>query len=325
MKKVQKQTGLFIAAVMLCTMLAGCKAEPDPNSGVYEGVSASMAGFEMDVSEVYENGVSFELKDGGKCVANLDGDTAKLKWKTDGDSIHFEGGGVELDGTIGNGDLKIINIMDTGMDLYLHCDELLHADEKSSDTSALSGSVLERLRDAKAGKDVYGGKTASVSSTDNGDDISGDSGSAIGGDMFINPDYESVTGEKYHGGGAYMLVPEGWTAFKMSDNQTRVIKGGTSADDYMNKASILIEWHPDASGSIDSSNMDDPIEISDLKLGDHNYNGVYGIVPGDWYSYMFIDEQDDGYILVSLSIPPDDNTYMLDADVQAIIASVRVK
>lgn len=168
MKNVQRKMTLIMTCVMLGGMLTACgKAEPDPNSGLYEAVSATMMGMEIDISDVYEDGVSFDLQDGGKCIANMDGETAKIKWTTDGDSIHIEGGGVELDGTIGGGDMTLVNMMDMGMDMKFHCDELLHSEledeggkssddiDKSDKGGNASGGVLKRLKDAKAGENVY--------------------------------------------------------------------------------------------------------------------------------------------------------------------------
>ncbi len=337
MKKVQKFLTLLMTGVLIAGMLTGCgKADPDPNSGVYEGVKATMMGMTMDVSEVYENGVTFDLQDGGKCVCNLDGETVKLKWSTEGNRIHIEGGGVELDGTVGNGDMFIENMMDMGMDLELHCDELLHPElggaEGSSDNDALSGSVLQRLKDAKEGKDVYGTSSSSGGDSDEVSAGSGDEesegftvdGDKLSGEFFLNPEYESVTGDKFEGGGISIIVPDGWSAFEMDEDSVRVIKGGSSKDDYMSNASILIEWHGDSTGTLDSGNMEEPIEFAGLKLGDHNYNGVYGTVPGDWTSYMMTDEYEDGYLFVTLSLPPDSDVYILDADVQAIMASAEV-
>ncbi|MBO4890664.1 MAG: hypothetical protein J5574_06695 [Lachnospiraceae bacterium] len=349
MKKKQKCFAFLTVFVTLAGMLAGCgKGDPDPNSGLYEAVSATMMGMEIDVSDIYENGVSFDLQDGSKCIANMDGDKAKIKWSTDGDSIHLEGGGVELDGTIGGGDMTLVNMMDMGMDMKFHCDELLHAnleneDGKSSDKdSKSSGSVLARLKDAKAGKDVYSNGASSEAGSvekanesdgqdtvknEDGEDTSGlvNEDGSLDGSMLLNPDYESVSGKKFESGTITVAVPDGWEAFDVSNDHVRVIKGGSSPDDYMSNASIQIEWHDNSSGSIDSSNMDEPVKFSGLKLGQHNYNGVYGTVPGDWASYMMIDEQGDGYILVTLSIPSDSDVYILDSDVQAIMASVEVK
>ena len=130
-------------SVMIAGILGGCgKPDPDPDSGLYEAVSASMSGVTIGVSDIYENGMSFDLQDGGKCIATIDGETDKMKWSSDGGSVHIEGGGVELDGTIGGGDMTLENIMDTGLDMKFHCDHLLHGD-----------SILERLKDAKNAHD----------------------------------------------------------------------------------------------------------------------------------------------------------------------------
>lgn len=361
MKRVSKILGMSLAFVLFAGVLTGCgKADPDPNSGLYEAVSATMMGMEIDVTDVYENGVSFDLQDGGKCIANMDGETAKIKWSTDGDSIHIEGGGVELDGTIGGGDMTLVNMMDMGMDMKFHCDELLHSDladgdegssdDDSSEKPAASGGVLKRLKDAKEGKDVYGSASSSSDSDDDLwgdlDDEEGDSGSdepeviendddsdvsglmtedgAIEGDIFLNPDYENISGKEFTGEEINVSVPDGWAAFEASDGTVRVIKGGSSMDDYLSNASVVAEWHEDATGKLDTSNMEEPIGISHFKLGDHDYNGAYGTVPGDWTSYMFIDEYEDGYLLVTLSLPADSDVFLLDADVQAIMASVEV-
>lgn len=354
-----------MAAVLIAGMLAGCgKAKPDPNSGVYEAVSAKVMGMDMDVSEIYENGVTFDLQDGGKCVADLDGESYKIKWSTDGNSVHIEGRGVELDGTIGGGDMTIENMMDMGIDMTFHCDKLLHedigdedtkdsdkdkkddADKENEGSSASSGSVLKRLKDAKNGKDVYSGAVDRDAEFWGNPDFEFEEGSdetevieygddadfsglmtddnAIDGDIFVNPEYESETGKEFSVENVGVSVPADWKAFEVSDNSIRVIKGGSSIDDYMSKTSILIEWHPGAKGSLDTSRMEDPVNISKLKLGDHNYNGASGTVPGDWTSYMFIDEYEDGYLYVDLSLPTDSDVYLMDADVQFIMASADV-
>ena len=81
MKKERKHLALTVAVLMLGVMLTGCgKAEPDPNSGVYEGTKGTMMGMTLSVDEVYKNGVTFDIQDGGKCVCNLDGENVKLKW-----------------------------------------------------------------------------------------------------------------------------------------------------------------------------------------------------------------------------------------------------
>lgn len=335
MKKERKHLALPVAALLMGVLLAGCgKAEPDPNSGVYEGTKATMMGITMEISEVYENGVSFDIRDGGKCVCNLDGETAKLKWTRDGNSIHFEGGGVDLNGTIGGGDLLIENMMDMGIDLQLHCDDLLHADlesEGGSDNS--SGSVLKRLKDAKEGKDVYGGSGSTASASPSNDDIndteqdSGEVNSGEDGDAMslVNPDYKNVKGDTYEIEGIRLLQPSGWNCFEESDNSVRMMVGATSKDDYLSKSSAVIEWHPNASGSIDTSNYGEPTDVY-ADFGDLHYKGASGSIPGGWFGLMMIAEHNDGYILVTVTAPSDDSSIdVTSPEFSAILASVETK
>ena len=332
MKNVQKKTKLLITTVLIGVLLTSCgKAEPNPNSGVYEAVSATMMGMEIDISDVYENGVSFDLQDGGKCIANMDGETAKIKWSTEGDSIHIEGSGVKLDGTIGGGDMTLENMMDMGMDMKFHCDELLHSDIAGGDEGSSKGSVLKRLKDAKAGKNVYGSsssdegkeKKVAKNNDETSDETGSESESASSGSDMTNADYKSVTGETFSVDSMSVMVPDGWEAYEESGSSVRLMKGSSSKDDYFSKSSLLIEWHPNASGSIDTSNYSDVTDI-ELNFGDLVYKGQAGMIPGGWAAAMAIAEHGDGYILMSLTAPADDDSIQIpNADFQAVMASVK--
>ena len=75
--------------LLMSTLLTACggddeDAEDDPNLGVYVAKTAEMAGFEIDVTDVYENGFSIELKGNGKGTASIDKDEASIKWTLDG-------------------------------------------------------------------------------------------------------------------------------------------------------------------------------------------------------------------------------------------------
>ena len=153
MKRMQKQLGLILGVVMAVSLIGCGKSEPDPNSGLYEAQSAEMMGMSMDVSDMFENGVSLELKDGGKAVIDLDGETGKMKWTLEGDSFHAEGGGVELDGTLADGVLTLENMMDMGLNMTLVCKELANAAGDSGYSAP--ESVLERLKDVENGIAVY--------------------------------------------------------------------------------------------------------------------------------------------------------------------------
>ena len=145
-------TAMSIIVFML--MISGCgKKEPDPDSGVYRGVSAQMMGVSMSIDDLYEGGVSFELKDGGKGTCTLDGTDYRIKWTLDGNTFHAEGGGAEFDGTLSNGVMELEDLLGMGIDMTFICDELY--DGTSDSGSPSDGGVLERLKDAKSGEDVY--------------------------------------------------------------------------------------------------------------------------------------------------------------------------
>ncbi len=145
---------------MMLALLIGCgKKESDPNCGLYEATSAEMMGMTMTVNELFEDGVSLELKDGGKAVINLDGESYKMKWSLDGEDFHAEGGGVELDGTLSEGVLNLENMLDMGVDMELVCEDYSGGEEDAdADGAGASGSVLKRLKDAANGKEVYAGE-----------------------------------------------------------------------------------------------------------------------------------------------------------------------
>lgn len=126
MKKV------FALILMLAMLLAltGCgeRGEPDPNAGLYEAQSAQMYGLSIQISDVFEDGFSLELKNGGKAVFHYDSKDYNLKWTLDGDVFHAEGGGAALDGTLSNGVMQLQNVLDSGMEITLVCPELTKAE-----------------------------------------------------------------------------------------------------------------------------------------------------------------------------------------------------
>ena len=127
---MKKTIALLLALVMLlCLCACGESAEPDPNAGLYEAVSASALGFTVSVSDVFEEGLSLELKNGGKASFHYEGKDYGMKWTLDGDVFHAEGGGAELDGTLANGVMVLQNVLDSGIDITLVCETLTRAAE----------------------------------------------------------------------------------------------------------------------------------------------------------------------------------------------------
>ena len=123
---------VFMTVLILALLTAcGGKAEPDENSGLYEAVSAKAFGLEMAIEELYEGGMSIELKDGGKAVFTLEGKDYKMKWSHDGSDFQAKGGGAELSGTVEDGVLLLTDVMDSGVDIRLECRSLMRKSSKN--------------------------------------------------------------------------------------------------------------------------------------------------------------------------------------------------
>lgn len=71
---------VILAIVLIVSLVGGNKASDDPNVGLWKAVTASMWEMDMAVSDLFEEGVTLELKGNGKCVLNVDGDSADGKW-----------------------------------------------------------------------------------------------------------------------------------------------------------------------------------------------------------------------------------------------------
>ncbi|MCR5663599.1 MAG: hypothetical protein K6G17_01825 [Oscillospiraceae bacterium] len=84
--------------------------KPDPNAGAYEAVTAEMSGISLDINSVYDGGLSFELKDGGKAVMTMDGKDYNLRWKLDGEDLTIIASDTELTGTLSDG----VMVLDMG-------------------------------------------------------------------------------------------------------------------------------------------------------------------------------------------------------------------
>ncbi|MDO4477932.1 MAG: hypothetical protein Q4B73_02680 [Lachnospiraceae bacterium] len=123
MKKMSK---LVCALMLVIAMLAavGCGggggsssgggAAADPNEGKYIAMSAEMWGIQTPVTDIYENGFTFDLS-GGKVTMDADGSTAKGKYTIEGDTIKMDIDGVEMVGTIGNDLMTIDDLLGMGL------------------------------------------------------------------------------------------------------------------------------------------------------------------------------------------------------------------
>lgn len=114
--------GAVLALILLIVLLVkGCtgavKDAFDPNLGVYNATTAEMYGMTVSVTDLWENGVSIELKAKDKCVFTIDGDKYNIKWTLDGTDINVKGKGLDCDGTLNQGTLVLEDVMGMGVNL----------------------------------------------------------------------------------------------------------------------------------------------------------------------------------------------------------------
>lgn len=118
---MKKTLALLLSLAMILALAACGGTVSDPNAGLYDAVSAEMWGISVEVKEVFEDGFSIELLNGGKAKFNYDGKSYNMKWTLDGDAFHAEGGGAELDGTLSNGVMVLEDVLDSGVTITLVC------------------------------------------------------------------------------------------------------------------------------------------------------------------------------------------------------------
>lgn len=112
---------VLVFLLLIVLLIRGCtgavKDAFDPNLGVYNATTAEMFGMEMDVTDVWEGGVSIELKAKDKCVFTIDGEQYNIKWTLDGSDIRIKGKGLDCEGTLNRGVLVLQDVMDMGVNL----------------------------------------------------------------------------------------------------------------------------------------------------------------------------------------------------------------
>jgi len=117
-KNTLRILSLALALVLLVMLLTACgSSEPDPNVGVYVAETADMLGISISVADAFSGGMSFELKNGGKCRITVGDQSASGKWSLEGDQLSVSGGGVEFTGTLANDTVRVENMMDSGVNI----------------------------------------------------------------------------------------------------------------------------------------------------------------------------------------------------------------
>ena len=103
---------LLLALTFLLSFAAcasgGASNEPDdPNLGVYYATTAEYSGFTVSIDEILEGGMEITLKPNGKCDIMVGGKTVGGKWTLSETGITVKGGGVEWEGSLTDGEMRL--------------------------------------------------------------------------------------------------------------------------------------------------------------------------------------------------------------------------
>ncbi len=106
--------GIIVATVINFVM--GLFSD-DTNVGVWEAEQITMFGMTMSPEDIYEDGLSLELKSGGNCTLSFDGADFDIKYEIDGTDITLSDSTGDYEGTIEDNVLTIENLLDMGLDI----------------------------------------------------------------------------------------------------------------------------------------------------------------------------------------------------------------
>ena len=158
---------LMTLALFACTGNASGTKSSDPNLGVYKATTGEMSGFEVALTDMFEQGFSIELKEKGKCELLVDGQKASGKYTIDGNAITIKGGGMELSGTIKDGVMKL----DYSGVTFTFVNDAYQAPE-SRDTSSGASFATEETKPAQTNPEL--GLYAAVTLIEDGTEVPAD-------------------------------------------------------------------------------------------------------------------------------------------------------
>lgn len=153
---------------------------------------------------------------------------------------------------------------------------------------------------------------------------------------------EKVKGEMYDAGEVSALVPEGWLGCGVEDTLTavpegedpvmltdriKIIKGGEDPSDIFTKPSVDIDYFgPDTEMlNLDSwkDMYDDVSDIEPFTAGNYTWTGFTGSALDEPLAILWAEDGDDQYQVVIWLEKEGTSISIDDADVRAILASVK--
>ena len=151
----------------------GEAAEADPLLGVYNSVAGEMMGVTLTGDDI--SGFAVELKEGGKAVLSVEGDSSSGTYTMDGETITLSVEGEELTGTVANDVMVFDDFMGMGLKLTLAKEgtDAANANYASEEEQAIVGSWKSTGVTDVLGNDKSGEIAADSCTAEFGDDKTG--------------------------------------------------------------------------------------------------------------------------------------------------------
>ncbi len=124
----------FMLIVFSLFIFTSCSANISENADMYTATSVEMLGVSMAPEDVSEGGITLLLDENGSAVLNMSGQSHNAKWEVSGTSFTLTQGADSFTGTMDGSTVKIINLLNLGLDITF---------VKDGESEAVAGSENE--------------------------------------------------------------------------------------------------------------------------------------------------------------------------------------
>ncbi len=137
--------GLAIVAVLFISLIIFVVSQffgsSDENTKFYTATELNMFGMALSPTDIYEDGIALELKDNGKCVLKMDGESYNAEWEVNGNTFILSQGSDEFTGTSDGNIIKITNLMNMGLDITFMLDGANTSGTSDSTNGTIGGDT----------------------------------------------------------------------------------------------------------------------------------------------------------------------------------------
>ncbi len=229
---------VIILIIVLISSLFSGSSDDAPHVGLWNATEVSMMGITIKPEELYPGGITLELKANNDCILTLDGSGISAAYEIDGTTIILKQGGDEFDGTLIGNELKITNILNTGLDLVFEKEGSTGGDLPTGGSSvAVTDGSSEAATDTQTQPDTNtGGASSATQLTQTELRIVYDTLKTIDKELLYPLTIEELTAQYFYG-----VAPE-----LESEDEEHIAYVWVSVED--SRSCVYITYKPNADG-----------------------------------------------------------------------------